>query len=144
MRHNPKPWIAAGMSRASWYRHGKPATKPHRRTQAESARIAGVSVRTIQRIAHAMRERGRDEVWAQHFPASEPEPPAPKTRKAKKAKAKKHTPTLYLATPGSCKHPIGRVVMGEADPDFDEAEALAWLAKETARKAKKGKTLLED
>ena len=56
------------MSRASWYRHGKPTTKPHRRTQAEIAASARVSIRTIQRVARELRERGRDEVFAQHFP----------------------------------------------------------------------------
>jgi hypothetical protein len=38
------------MSRASWYRHGKPSEKPKRTTVADAARAAGVSVRTHQRI----------------------------------------------------------------------------------------------
>jgi hypothetical protein len=38
------------MSRATWYRHGKPATKPPARvTQPEAARLMEVSVRSAQR-----------------------------------------------------------------------------------------------
>ena len=44
-----KPWTEIGMSRASWYRHGKPATKPKRETRADLAQSIGVSVRTIYR-----------------------------------------------------------------------------------------------
>lgn len=44
-----RQWEAIGMSRASWYRHGKPTEKPHRNTQKDLAKILGVSVRTIQR-----------------------------------------------------------------------------------------------
>jgi hypothetical protein len=54
MRQAPKPWEALGMSRASWYRHGKPTEKPKRFTQAHEARKVGVSVRTIQRIHRVM------------------------------------------------------------------------------------------
>jgi hypothetical protein len=44
------PWAAIGISRASWYRHGKPATKPNRlETKAEMARRIGVSLRTLYR-----------------------------------------------------------------------------------------------
>jgi hypothetical protein len=52
-----RPWKKAGMSRASWYRHGKPVTKPERMTQAKAARILdGVSVRSLQRAARVARE----------------------------------------------------------------------------------------
>jgi hypothetical protein len=45
-----RPWEAIGMSRASWYRHGKPTEKPKRKTtHADIAKICGCSVRTIQR-----------------------------------------------------------------------------------------------
>jgi hypothetical protein len=51
-----KPWEAVGMSRTSWYRHGKPAAKPWRMTQAHLARLHGVSVRSIQRARRIARE----------------------------------------------------------------------------------------
>jgi len=37
------------MSRASWYRHGKPTEKPKRQTNTDLARSVGVSVRTMYR-----------------------------------------------------------------------------------------------
>jgi hypothetical protein len=44
------PWTAIGMSRASWYRHGKPTTKPPRHiTVAERAEADGIPLRTYQR-----------------------------------------------------------------------------------------------
>jgi len=49
-----EPWKAIGMSRASWYRHGKPTEKPERTSVAAAARAAGVSVRTHQRIMRVM------------------------------------------------------------------------------------------
>ena len=46
-----RPWETIGMSRASWYRHGKPTEKPPRPSSvANEARKAGVSVRTHQRV----------------------------------------------------------------------------------------------
>ena len=39
-----------GMSRASWYRHGKPSEKPKRSTNADEARKDSVSLRTYQRM----------------------------------------------------------------------------------------------
>lgn len=50
------PWAAIGMSRASWYRHGKPVIKPERMTQVRLARQLETSVRTIQRAARIERE----------------------------------------------------------------------------------------
>jgi DNA-binding transcriptional regulator LsrR (DeoR family) len=44
------PWEAIGMSRASWYRHGKPTTKPQQMTQTQIAAMMGVSLRTVQRV----------------------------------------------------------------------------------------------
>ena len=44
------------MSRATWYRHGKPVTKPQRMTQARLAARLETSVRTIQRAARIERE----------------------------------------------------------------------------------------
>jgi hypothetical protein len=52
-----QPWKAIGMSRAGWYRHGKPTTKPKRYTQADIAKIAGVSLRTIQRDLASERQK---------------------------------------------------------------------------------------
>jgi hypothetical protein len=53
MRQN-NPWAAIGMSRASWYRHGKPTIKPPKsETRAEMARRLGVSERTVYRAAKA-------------------------------------------------------------------------------------------
>jgi len=51
-----RQWEALGMSRASWYRHGKPAEKPTQRGQgpfSQRKMAAGnrVSLRTQQRIA---------------------------------------------------------------------------------------------
>ena len=48
MRHTPKPWEAIGISRATWYRHGKPAEKPVRPLVADEAR------RAHQRIMRVM------------------------------------------------------------------------------------------
>jgi hypothetical protein len=56
MRQTIKPWEAIGISRASWYRHGKPTEKPQRITVADEARRAGVSKRTHQRIMRVMRK----------------------------------------------------------------------------------------
>jgi hypothetical protein len=49
-----KPWEAIGMSRASWYRHGKPTENPERTPVAAAAGAAGISVRTYQRIMRVM------------------------------------------------------------------------------------------
>jgi hypothetical protein len=51
MRQTRRPWKALGMSRATWYRHGKPSKKPPKReTQAMFAQQTGRSVRTLQRL----------------------------------------------------------------------------------------------
>lgn len=42
-----QPWLAIGISRANWYRHGKPATKPQLTTQAEAAKLMDTSVRSL-------------------------------------------------------------------------------------------------
>jgi hypothetical protein len=55
------PWETIGMSRASWYRHGKPSTKPKRGTQRETAQFFGVSIRTIQRHDVAFHKAIREE-----------------------------------------------------------------------------------
>jgi DNA-binding MurR/RpiR family transcriptional regulator len=72
MRHEPKPWTAIGMSRASWYRHGKPAARPtKRKTVAEIAREIHVSQRTFYRARRKLRDDRRarllqyQEVWLQ-------------------------------------------------------------------------------
>ena len=45
-----QPWLALGMSRATWYRLGKPETKPERpMTQPLRARLMHVSLRSLQR-----------------------------------------------------------------------------------------------
>jgi hypothetical protein len=44
-----KPWTAIGMSRASWYRHGKPTTKPVKTTDAQLAKQLNIKLRTLQR-----------------------------------------------------------------------------------------------
>jgi hypothetical protein len=46
-----QPWLALGMSRAKWYRLGKPQTKPERpMTQPLRARLMNVSLRcSLQR-----------------------------------------------------------------------------------------------
>jgi hypothetical protein len=49
-----KPWEAIGISRATWYRHGKPTEKPPRTSVVCAARAAGESVRTYQRIMRVM------------------------------------------------------------------------------------------
>jgi uncharacterized protein YoaH (UPF0181 family) len=54
-----QPWIALGMSRANWYREGKPTTKPTRVTQKQIAQVTGVSVRTVQRDLAKVREEDR-------------------------------------------------------------------------------------
>ena len=51
------PWLALGLSRATWYRLGKPQTKPPgRTTQAQQADKLDISVRTIQRANRIRRE----------------------------------------------------------------------------------------
>jgi hypothetical protein len=64
MRQPSRPWELLGMSRASWYRHGKPTEKPKRYTQADVAKIFGVSLRTIQRDLASQREKDRNKVVA--------------------------------------------------------------------------------
>jgi len=45
-----RQWEAIGMSRATWYRHGKPLEKPEAKiTQRELAQALNVSIRTVQR-----------------------------------------------------------------------------------------------
>lgn len=44
-----RPWERAGMSRASWFRLGKPAKRPIRQTQRQAAAEQKISVRTLQR-----------------------------------------------------------------------------------------------
>lgn len=50
-KQSEKPWQALGMSRATWYRRGKP-TKPRmpKQTYQDIAQLTGVSVRTVQRM----------------------------------------------------------------------------------------------
>jgi len=53
-----RPWETIGMSRATWYRRGKPTTKPTPRiTQAHAAKTMNVSLRTVQRAARVLRLR---------------------------------------------------------------------------------------
>src|SRR5262245_3619415 len=59
MRHKrkmpQKPWDAIGMSRASWYRHGKPTEKSVRpTTNARMAVTFKMSTRTYQRWMRVM------------------------------------------------------------------------------------------
>jgi hypothetical protein len=58
MRQKAEPWLALGISRATWYRLGKPETKPvkpPRVTQKQAAELMQVSVRRIQRVARISR-----------------------------------------------------------------------------------------
>jgi hypothetical protein len=50
------PWLALGVSRATWYRLGKPQTKPQRVTQAQNARQFSVSLRSVQRASRINRK----------------------------------------------------------------------------------------
>jgi hypothetical protein len=43
------------MTRSTWYRHGKPASKPHRITLEQAAAAMDVSVRSLQRTRRVMR-----------------------------------------------------------------------------------------
>jgi hypothetical protein len=50
MRQKNKPWEALGMSRATWFRHGKPDRKPDRPlTQEQMAKSKNMSVRGLRR-----------------------------------------------------------------------------------------------
>jgi uncharacterized protein YoaH (UPF0181 family) len=49
------------MSRAAWYRHGKPMVKPPKTTQKDIAQAVGWSVRTVQRDQADYREKQRQE-----------------------------------------------------------------------------------
>ena len=55
-----RQWEALGMSRASWYRSGKPTKKPEPKlTQKDVSEICGCSLRTVQRDAAEEREKQR-------------------------------------------------------------------------------------
>ena len=56
-----RQWEAIGMSRAGWYRYGKPTENPRlkRVTQKQLAKTLNVSIRTIQRDAASVREDER-------------------------------------------------------------------------------------
>lgn len=55
-----RQWEALGMSRATWYRLGKPTTKPEpRQTHKDIAKSLGCSVRTVQRDLAELRENQR-------------------------------------------------------------------------------------
>lgn len=68
MRQIKKPWTAIGMSRASWYRHGKPTAKPEREpTVKDIAAKVGVSERTMYRaFQNAGRRTNRKRVANLH------------------------------------------------------------------------------
>lgn len=54
----PKPWEALGMSRATWYRHGKPAEKIEPLMDCSCAAVArhdGISIRTVHRMNRVLR-----------------------------------------------------------------------------------------
>ena len=55
-RETEAPWLALGISRATWYRLGKPDRKPRRMTQAQIANQTGVSLRSFQRARRIARE----------------------------------------------------------------------------------------
>jgi hypothetical protein len=76
----PKPWEAIGMSRASWYRHGKPTEKQQRQAVwGEIARDLWVSERTLRRWRQEARKDARrrmpfrkddsDQEWGDKFDA---------------------------------------------------------------------------
>ena len=51
MRQKAQPWLALGMSRATWYRHGKPTEpRPKYKNAAERAAQFGQSLRSHQRL----------------------------------------------------------------------------------------------
>jgi hypothetical protein len=55
---NETPWEALGMSRASWYRHGKPAEKPPKQPRGYQrlfASMCQVSLRNLQRARFLQR-----------------------------------------------------------------------------------------
>jgi hypothetical protein len=58
-----KPWEAIGMSRASWYRHGKPSSNPRlsRLTHEFLAKANGIPLRTFQRCVRVMTQG--PEIW---------------------------------------------------------------------------------
>jgi hypothetical protein len=57
MRRAQQPWLEVGLSRAHWYRLGRPRIRPERRkTQAELAYESGVCVRSFERAARIARE----------------------------------------------------------------------------------------
>jgi hypothetical protein len=57
VRHmKQNPWTAIGMSRASWYRHGKPTKKPVKQTLAQWCAEHGAKLRTIQRYKRVFKD----------------------------------------------------------------------------------------
>ena len=61
-RHSTSPWVAIGISRATWYRQGQPTRKAHRLTQPQAAARLKVSVRSLQR-ANRVKRLAPDLVW---------------------------------------------------------------------------------
>ena len=62
VRQSARPWEKIGISRATWYRHGKPTEKPHKpKTVPEIAKQVGAtSTRTYYRMMRALQsELGR-------------------------------------------------------------------------------------
>jgi hypothetical protein len=57
MRQSARPWEKIGISRATWYRHGKPTEKPRKpKTAPEIAKQIGVtSTRTYYRTMRALK-----------------------------------------------------------------------------------------
>jgi hypothetical protein len=51
-----RQWEAIGISRSTWYRRGKPTTKPYRVTQEQTAKLMNISVRSLQRAKRIARE----------------------------------------------------------------------------------------
>jgi hypothetical protein len=61
-RHSTSPWVAIGISRATWYRQGKPTRKAYRLTQPQAAARLKVSVRSLQR-ANRVKRLAPELVW---------------------------------------------------------------------------------
>jgi hypothetical protein len=61
-RHSTSPWLAIGISRATWYRQGMPTRKKYRLTQPQAAAQLKVSVRSLQR-ANRVKRLAPELVW---------------------------------------------------------------------------------
>jgi hypothetical protein len=114
VKRKQKPWEAIGMSRASWYRYGKPTAKPSKpMMQREIARKVGVSLRTAQRITRVLRIQDQ-------LPAAERSKLVEALKGASQAHAVQERLAIDAIWPHWRSYWLGFGVF-PGDPEYDEA-----------------------